>query len=210
MCDPIMLLSAAVAGGGKLYEGLAGSSAHSRSAALAESNAELLRTQGKTRELGADIAVTRGNYDEFLSRRKVSHVLASETAHFASGNVDPTYGSPLMVQGFSAAQGETDAQLIRARMMGERADVLTSAANIYGQAYQQTARAEVERSSAQTSLISGVLGAATSLLSTASKWTSLGGTSPTGASEIGSFISPAGSNPFMLNGSRNVLAYGLG
>lgn len=37
-----------------------------------------------------------------------------------------------------------------------------------------------------------------------------GGTTSTGASPIGSAISPAGSNPFMSDGSRNILAYGLG
>lgn len=174
MCDPVTML-AAVAAGGKLFEGAAGFASHSMASKQAGDNADLLHIQSDIAKGNADTATIRGNYDEFLSRRKVDKVLGAETVHFASGNVDPTYGSPLLIQGFSAAQGETDAQLIRARMMGERADALTQAANIQGQAAGQRAKSSSETAAATTSLISGVLGAGTAYLTASSKWPGLSG-----------------------------------
>lgn len=197
MCDPFTMAMAAVAGGGSLFQGLAGMSSHNLSAELAGGNADLLRTQAQIAAGKADLAVVRGNYDEFLTRRKVGSVLASETAHFAAGNVDPTYGSPLMIQGFTAAQGEVDAQMIRARMMGERADALTGAANIEAQAAGQQYKAASEKGAAITSLVSGIFNAGTSFLNAGGgKWPGLQGGSQGGTSSGGSFDA---SNPFLLH-----------
>src|SRR5262245_59465766 len=124
MCDPISLLFTGLSVAGKLFSGFAGQQSHKMSAQLAQANAELIGKQAEIAKLGADIAVTKGNYDEFLQRRKVQHIQAAQTAYYAHGNVDPTYGSPIVLAGYTAAQGETDAQLIRAKMMTERADAL--------------------------------------------------------------------------------------
>jgi hypothetical protein len=199
MCDPFtaLALGGAVAGaGGKLYQGGREGAAHGRAAGLADSNAELLKTQAKIKEGNADLAVTRGNYDEYKTRLKGEHVLASETAHFAGGNVDPTYGSPLVFQGFSAAQVENDAQLVRAHMMVERANALTDASNTYAQVAGLRGKAQAERAAATTAEVSGILGAGTSLLTAGSKWSSLGG----GASAGGDFASGIdfATNPFVL------------
>lgn len=195
MCDPMTMMM--MAGGGmalgKLYEGAAGYGSHKVASEIAGKNADILDTQAETRKVAAGTDVIRGNYDEFLTRRKVEHVLASETTDYASGNVDPTYGSPLVVQGFSAAQGETDAQIMRARMMSERADDLTAVANIYGQAAGQRTKASSEKSAARTSIIAGAIGAGTSMLAASSKWASLNG--PSGGSALAGGV---GSNPFML------------
>jgi hypothetical protein len=196
MCTGLELFAAASAGG-SLFSGAAGMSSHNLSAKLAGGNADLLRTQAAIAEGNADLAVVRGNYDEFLSRRKVNSVLAAETAHFASGNVDPTYGSPAMIQAFTAAQGEVDAQLIRARTASARADALTGAANIAGQAAQQQFKAASEKGAAITSLVSGVLKAGTDLLYAGSKWPGLQETGATGrnTSSAGQFD---GNNPWGL------------
>lgn len=195
MCDPMtmMMIAGGVQAGGKIFEGLAGSASSKIAAGFADANADILDTQGQTRRIAADTDLIRGNYDEFLTRRKVGQVLAAETVQTVKSGADPTYGSPLVVQGFSAAQGETEAQLIRARTAATFADDLSGVASIYGQAAGQRFKASSERQNARTKLIAGYIGAGTSMLSAGSKWQSLGGKG--GGSGFGADI---GSNPFML------------
>lgn len=183
MCDFGAFLSA----GGALFKGAAGANAGDQNAELAQGNHDLLVDQAKIAKGNADLAVTRGNYDEFLTRRKVAGVLDSTTAHYAGGNIDPTYGSPLLMQGFSAAQGETDAQIVRAHMMTERADALTTSANIYGQAATQQFKSAAAKADAITSMVSGVIGAGTSLLSSKSLFGS-----PSGGPGGGDGVLPGG------------------
>lgn len=158
MCDPITLMAAAA--GGKIAQGIGGFMSGNLSSEMASNNAKLLGVQAQIAGGNADLAVTRGNYDEFLARRKGASVLATEKNIYAGGNVDPSYGSPLATQGYSASQIETNAQLIRAKMMGERADALTQEANIEGQSAAQQFKSVSDKTQAITSLVSGVLGAA--------------------------------------------------
>lgn len=199
MCDPFNLF-ASMAAGGKLVEGAAGYGSHSQAANLAEGNAELLRTQAEIAKGNADLAITRGNYDEFLSRRKTGHVLSAESAHFAGGHVDPTFGSPLVIQGYSAAQGETDAQLIRARAMTERADALTGAANISGQSAAQLYKASAESGAALVAALTAPINAGTAFLTTKSMWKGLDRAGGSG----GSGYQIDMTNPFLLNQPKSL------
>lgn len=194
MCDPgtMMMVAGGLGAGGKIFEGLAGSASSKIAAQFADANADILNTQAETRRVAADTDLIRGNYDEFLTRRKVGQVLSAETVQTVKSGADPTYGSPLVIQGFSAAQGETEAQLIRAKTAATFADDLSGVASIYGQAAGQRFKASTERSNARTKLVAGYIGAGTSMLSAGSKWQSLGGGgAPGGGGSIGT-------NPFML------------
>lgn len=191
MCDPVTML-ASVAAGGKLFEGLASGASHGMSAELAEKNAELLGIQSDIARRNADVALTRGNWDEFLLRRKGAHVQAAQTTHFAAGHVDPTYGSPLVQQGHVASQIETDAQLIRARMLGERADAMTQSANIAGQAAGQKYKASAERAAELVSFVTAPINAATAYMTATKLWPGLHG-------GPGATTSTIGANPFALS-----------
>lgn len=174
---------------------------HRDNASLALHNAEMVRMQARMAEGGADIAVLRGNLDEFMHRRSVGQVLAAQTMHAIGSGADPAYGTPLMQAGYSAAQGEADAQIIRARMMADRADALSGAANVMGGAVEQAHRAvgEIRAGSAaqvrgRNAEIGGWLGAGTNLLTATSRWPMFGGTSAPGAGGQPRLL--AGGNPF--------------
>ncbi len=72
-------------------------------------------------KFNAQLAMDRGNVEENRSRADTERGLATTTAYFASNNMDPTYGSPLLLQTFGAAQGEADARIIRAAALQESA-----------------------------------------------------------------------------------------
>jgi hypothetical protein len=95
---------------------------------------------------------------------------------FAGRNISAGSGSPLLMEGFSASQGATDMALAAARGEVGRADALTGAANTYGQAATQQWKAASDEQAASNAKVSGVFGAATSLLQSASQaWGGISG-----------------------------------
>ena len=140
MCvDPttaLMLAAGGLSAGGQLFAGISGNEAGRRAAQQANIN--------------ADLALRRGHFEENRVRTEIDRNLDAQTAFVAAGHGDPTYGSPIAVQMLSAMQGETDAML--ARLGG-----VTEAA---GQMQQGVAA----REKGFQSLVSGVLGAASTML----------------------------------------------
>ena len=174
MCDPVSAILGGVQAGGSLLSGFLGSKSHNAAADLEAANSRVLATEGQIAAGKADLATVRGNYDEFLTRRKVSQVEASETTGTVAGVADPTWGSPLVMQAYTAAQGETDAGMIRARAAGERADALSNAANVYSASAGQALKASADRAAGIVSMVSGITGAGSAFLNSASRWKMLG------------------------------------
>lgn len=69
-----------------------------------------------------EASLARGNADENRSREETGRQLATQSSYFAANNIDAAYGAPLMLAAAGAAQGETDALIIRARGIQDAAD----------------------------------------------------------------------------------------
>ncbi len=184
MCvDPITgiaMAASAGAGGLSAMGQLAGGRGSARAA----------RMQAWMAQQNAKNALAKGAFDQARLRDKVDTVLDNQTASVAARDLDPAYGSPLVLQGLTAMQGEADAMLIGAGAQQEAAEQLWSAAGSIGKA-QDAKRA-------------GMIGAGTAILSTISQWASLaGGGGKTGGktstSATGAQINPGWTgSPFTL------------
>lgn len=179
MCDPITAGALAIGGtvakaGSSLLGGISGSQTAKLNASIMRSNAELSMKAAEIKRESARTAGQRGAYEEARIRGEVDRTVRGATAHFAARNLDPTVGSPLLIAAVTAAQGEVDARLARARGQIERASYLADAASSEAGGANQLAQASGYDSQAQTSLLSGIFGAATSLLTLGSaKWPGL-------------------------------------
>lgn len=159
----------------------------------------------------ATLASEKGNLQVNRQKDATDATLATQKNFFVGGNIDPTSGSPLMLAAAGAAQGESDAQIIRA---DTAQGVATQTWNAYSAAESndygfKSAKATIDgtydsaitraggltTSSGMTAAndrMAGVYGAATTLLNTAAKWGSSPGTRDTlaGAGRtIGSWFS---------------------
>lgn len=84
----------------------------------------------------------------------------AQTAYYASGNIDPSFGSPLVMLAENADRVQRDIAITQS-------NALTRSAALYGKASDQAARAHQSR-------IAGAFGAAAALLSVGAKWPGLG------------------------------------
>lgn len=102
----------------------------------------------------ADLATQRATFEQNRIDDQVDAVQGAQVNYYSGGNLDPTMGSPAVVQAMTAAQGQTDMMLAAARGVQERAD-----------AYQQIADLESGLSAQRQSMSWGI---GTTLLNTAS------------------------------------------
>lgn len=164
--------------GSKLYRGWAGSQAGELGAKISALNTETNKLNAQTERERGDYALVKAGFESSRLLERVRMITANQAAYFGANNIDAATGSPLALAGLTAAQGDVDAGLIRARGGLEKADADVRAASFTaraaGSAYQEVA----EHEKATSALISGYLGAGTSLLSSMSKWKGLTGTAP--------------------------------
>jgi hypothetical protein len=155
MCD---LATVALAGGTALQaassisQGAAASRAGKMNAAISDSNAR--------------VVAARGAFEEAKVRDQVDRVLAGQRAYYADAGLDLTTGSPIATAAQSAAQGEVDAVLTRQKAQADSEGLKL--------------QAEQQRAQARQAMAQGIFGAATTLLSGAFKWATLGGSSTPG------------------------------
>lgn len=216
MCDPGTILSMAGAGAsayGRMQQGameadnnlakskfsLLQADLYGDSANAAEGNLDLLRTQAEIARGNVAITEAKGRLNESRVRAQGDKVLAGQSLSFSYRNIDPAYGSPLVMQGKAAADIETDIGLVRAGTAIERAAALTGVANIQSSALSQanaavtargnavlsTANAGMAAKNASAAEDAAVWGAATTLLTTGGKiwndWSSKAATAAAGA-----------------------------
>jgi hypothetical protein len=130
-------------------------------------SARQARLQAWMAQQNAQNALQKGAFEQARLRDQVDTVLDNQTASVAARDIDPAYGSPLVMQGLSAMQGEADAMLIGAGAQQEAAEHMWTAAGKIGEA--------------RDARNAGYLGAGTAILGTISKWASLAGGGGSGA-----------------------------
>lgn len=180
--DPFTLAllgSTAVNVVGKIFGGkaageadLAQASSFDSRARLDDFNAMLYGTQADTAHLGVDFAASKERTELGKIFEAGRQTLETQRSYFAGGNLDPTFGSPLLVQAITAGRVATDADLAKASFAIDKANALTTEANLRGQSYAATLQGESDLSSASglrkksgSDEIAGWLGAGTALLS---------------------------------------------
>ncbi len=107
-----------------------------------------------------DMVNRKSTFEQNKVSDQLDEVSAAQTNYYTGGGIDPTWGSPALMQAESAAAAEQDRLLIAARAQQEKADMAGQAAGIQSRA-SDTRRAL------------GV-GVATDFLNLASSWMSLG------------------------------------
>jgi hypothetical protein len=153
----------------------------------------------------AEAELAKSNFEENRVREETGRQLAQQSTYFAANNMDPTYGSPLALAAFGAAQGETDARIVRANGLqgaaeqqwgiygladraSETADAAAASVGGSAKALKRTIDSSFRTAgirgtgantaatiSASNARKAGQYGAATTLVNTASSWISLAG-----------------------------------
>lgn len=169
-----MLIGMAIAGAatsavGSLARGAQGASNAEEQGRIAAGNTALLKTKAETEALGADLAYAKGTLEDSRTRDAIARALGGETAHYAASNLDPTSGSPLLLQAFSATQGQIDINLIHARAGIEAAAAHSRAAGTLAEAAGSAGQELSIKMKGDQDMLAGYFGAATSLLSAGSK-----------------------------------------
>lgn len=110
-------------------------------AETAASNVELLTTQAEIAGEGTKLAYAKAA----LTKGRISETgrvtLAAQRAEFASRNIDPTFGSPLLASGLTAGRIAADMDLTDAQGAIEAADALSKRANIINAAANERGKA---------------------------------------------------------------------
>lgn len=166
--DPLTILAlggTALTAISKLGQGFAGSDIDKLQQNITNQNTQLLVRRAGLEAKGADVAFAGGALDQARRQTDIERTIGNANARFASGNVDPTYGSPLVAQGFSASQGKADEDLIAARARMQAAGALMTSAGTMSQAATSAGQAAALGMKSGQDIMAGYLGAATSLLS---------------------------------------------
>jgi hypothetical protein len=200
MCDPFSMMALAGAGvsaGGSIMGGIAAddgsrvtadalannAAIQSGNAELALGNVDILKKQADVMRESGEVARARARVALARTQDEGARVEAGQVAHFASSNLDPTSGSPLLLQLLTASRVKGDMDLISAGAEVDRANIRTQAANIDVQAAGEAGKAATMYSAAASSYgnalatrmrgsqarTAGYFGAATALLSAGGK-----------------------------------------
>lgn len=159
------LASTALTSLSKLGSGYMGSSLSTLQESIASSNAALLRQSAGMEASEGKLSLDQGALDTSRTVASLNRTLGSETAGFSSGGLDPTSGSPLLLEGFSASQAATDMALIGAKAELGNAGALQQSASTLGQAASAQGQASAFGMKATQDVMAGWLGAGTSMLS---------------------------------------------
>lgn len=180
--DPFTLAMIAGAGINAIGKFMSGSSASTIDkmqaqaagvqAESARTNASLLGDQADIAGLGVDFAASRERQALGKIAETGRSTLEAQRSYFAGGNLDPTFGSPLLVQAVTAGRIQTDVNLTQSQFAIDKANALTTEANIRGQQAGQTSAAlnamisgAAYGKKADADYTAGLIGAGTALLS---------------------------------------------
>jgi hypothetical protein len=149
----------AVSAYGTLMQGQAASSAANAQAAAEEQNARIADEQARD-------SMRRGAYDELKLRRQMSILQGQQRSALAASGVEVDTGSPLELQEASRREGDQDAAVIRFNAEREAWGHQVQAVNSRNAASAASA-------SGRNAMTGALIGAGTSLLSTAGEYGSL-------------------------------------
>lgn len=174
-----MMASAGVNAIGKLMGGASASAmdkiqanAYGVQAGVAQTNTDLLNTQADVAGMGVDFAGSKERQALGAIEEAGRQTLSAQRSYFAGNNLDPTFGSPLLVQALTAGRVATDRNLAEASFAIDKANALSNVAALRGQAAGSAGQALTSlygqmgaTIKASADMTAGVIGAATSLLS---------------------------------------------
>jgi hypothetical protein len=165
--DPMTLMalgSTALTAIGKLGSGFMSSNLDKLQQSIANGNAQLLLSKAQLEAQEGQIPLAEGRLEQSRTMDTINRTLGAETGKFAASNLDPTYGSPLLLEGFSAGQGATDMALIGAKAELGYAGALTQSAGTMAERTGQVGMGAAYGMKATQDVVSGIIGAGTSLL----------------------------------------------
>jgi hypothetical protein len=167
--DPMMaalaLGSTALTAIGKLGSGYAASDADKFQAMIADKNAQLLTEKAKAEAAEGTLATDEATLQQSRTIEAVKRTIGSQTSRFTGSNLDPTMGSPLLLAGFTAAQGEMDLALEGAKGTLGVASALGQSAGTMAAAAGEKGKSASFNIDASQQVMAGWLGAGTALLS---------------------------------------------
>jgi hypothetical protein len=155
-----MVGSTVLSAAGKYQEGVSKRNAAYYNAAVAEQNAQYADEQA------AD-SLVRGSEEVSKHYLQVGQMKAEQTAAMAANGIELGYGSPLEVIAGTAMLGEIDAETMRRNAKREAEGRRREASNYRAQATGYRAQGKAD-------FVSGLLGAAGSLMSGASQIAGMG------------------------------------
>jgi hypothetical protein len=132
---------------------------------LYNANTDLLNKQAEIAQLGVDFAAIKGRLMQSRIQDAGDQTLRSQRVVWASNNLDPSYGSPAVIAGRTAARVESDLELAQANTEIEKADALTKVANIRGAAVSSAGGALSSVLRGEAANDAAFYGAGTALLS---------------------------------------------
>lgn len=103
-------------------------------AETAQVNGRLFTTQAEIAGMGEDFAFAKARLQKGRITETGRVTLAAQRSEFASRNIDPTFGSPLLTQAITAGRIAQDLDITDANAAVEAADARTRKAGILGQA----------------------------------------------------------------------------
>jgi hypothetical protein len=181
MCNPLPFLAAAAGGIAQIGSGFANSD-------LAKFQAQLEGTNAQLAAGNAQLAADKGALDIGRTATSVNEAVASGMVRASASHLDPTFGSPLSSILHSVMQGQGDIDIINARTAQGVATAKAQEASAIGQQSSDLMKAQSDQmlgflnagssvlgalskegpANDLKSLFSGLYGAGTSLLSSAS------------------------------------------
>lgn len=97
-------------------------------------NAGILNQQADIAGMGVDFAASRERSVLGKIADAGRETLSAQRSYFAGNNLDPTFGSPLLVQAMTAGRIATDMDLAKTSFAIDKANALSNEATIRGQA----------------------------------------------------------------------------
>ena len=141
-------------------------------AKAAQTNTDLLNGQADVAALGIDFAASKERHALGQIEDAGRDTLAAQRSYFAGGNLDPTFGSPLLIQALTAGRVATDVDLAKTSFAIDKANAISNEASLRGQAAGSAGQALTSLYGQLSALtkgsgdsLAGYLGAGTALLS---------------------------------------------
>lgn len=178
MCDPFSAMAIAGTGlqmFGALQKGAIGSRTAGIQGDIARANVDVLNQQSDLALEGVDLAYAKERLTDARISRAGDAVLAGQFTQTTARHFDPTYGSPLVIQAFTAGQIKSDLEIARAGAAIEAADAYARAASLRSSALGQLGNAFGADMRGEAARTAAVFGAGTAFLNTAAKFKPGGG-----------------------------------
>ncbi|MCK1407657.1 hypothetical protein [Bradyrhizobium sp. 76] len=160
-----LVASAGVNAIGKLMGGASSSAMDALQGKAYDNKASLDGVNAEIAGMGVDFAASKEKTELGKIAEMGRSTLAAQRSYFAGGNLDPSFGSPLLVQGQTAGRIQTDMNIAAASFDIDKANALTSKASYQAQGASDMLSATMARYKGDADMTAGIIGAGSALLS---------------------------------------------